>query len=220
MKTNFETIDFLTCRKYLNDLGFSDAEITVTLNQLSINKRDLCDENGYKSEPIWPKIKEFSRKGVIHYKEYKGEYVKECTANGEYWFVPSQYQGLKHGKIIFTILSNRYNWFDMTKDDKKKVTEWQLYEMSSINYEMYLNTEFGSLYVPIKAIVEKDFSIIEKRMNDYFKFYYDYKTLKDYGLNHNGRTKEQYKADMLESFNKAIAPLQSKEAEIIKSNLL
>ena len=31
------------------------------------------------------------------------------------FFVPATYQGLKHGEIIFQILSNRYKWFDSFK---------------------------------------------------------------------------------------------------------
>lgn len=51
---------------------------------------------------------------------------------------------------------------------------WDLYEMSTgeTDYEMYLNTEKGALYVPLTALLKKDFSIIEKRMKEYFGWYY------------------------------------------------
>jgi len=46
------------------------------------------------------------------------------------------------------------------------------------NYEFYFELEketdrkINSLYIPFQAYKQKDFSLVEKRMKDYFKFYY------------------------------------------------
>lgn len=96
---------------------------------------------------------------------------------------------------------------------------WDLYEFHGYekqDYEMYLKTEFGSLYVPLQALLKSDFSIIEKRMQEYCGWYYNES---GYGLNHRGRTFEQYKADREEEKRKALLPLVSKEAEALKKFL-
>lgn len=239
----FERIDFLKCRKALNELGFTDHSIDTALDQLNITKRDLCDSQGFRGG-VWNhiKVKEFDRRGAVYYKEYKGAYYIDKTEMGEYWLIPSQYQGLKHGKIIFQLLKNRFNWFDtfnkitikkiepefnertrlkdLSEDlynltlseiismfDKEQEIEevkslWSLYEMrDSKNYEIYLSTEYGSLYVPIIAIINKDFSIIEKRMKEYHGWYSGLSGSKD---------------DIKEKTNKALLPLQSKEAKQLK----
>lgn len=96
---------------------------------------------------------------------------------------------------------------------------WNLYEFHSYgdsDYEMYLKTEHGTLYVPLQALLQSDFSIIEKRMNEYCSWYYNES---GFGLNHRGRTFEQYKADRAAEKAKALLPLVSKEAEMLKSFL-
>lgn len=264
-QTTYQRIDYLTCRKYLNNLGITDGEINTALDQLGITKRDLVDEIGFPKEHTTPyqKPHEFSKYDIIYYKLYNGEYEKSCTRKGSLYFVPAQYQGLMHGKIIYQILVNRYSWMDDFKVKKsykesefdeyfdvlgklnvKKLPEeyheltikeilernkfveiikdksaWDLYEMSNENYEIYLQTENGSLYVSIKALLDKDFSIIEKRMLDYGNSYYDYKNLSDYALNHGGRTKEEYAKDKLNEYNKFIGALKSKEALKLKKLL-
>jgi hypothetical protein len=51
------------------------------------------------------------------------------------------------------------------------------------NYEFYFELEketgrkINSLYIPFQAYKLKDFSLVEKRMKDYFKFYYHYEKL-------------------------------------------
>ncbi len=46
------------------------------------------------------------------------------------------------------------------------------------NYEFYFELEkeeirrINSLYIPFQAYKQRDFSLVEKRMKDYFKFYY------------------------------------------------
>lgn len=87
-----------------------------------------------------------------------------------------------------------------SKPTKKTVSKFDIYSPSGEkNYEIYLNTEFGSLYIPFDAIKNNDFSLIEERMTDYFSWYY--------GNNEN------------ESYLNAIKPLESKEAIFLKELL-
>lgn len=260
--TNYERIDYLKCRKYLNNLGISDKEINKALDQLDYTKESLTDTEGYSNESHKPHgVHEFYKTGTIHYKEYLHGYEKSCTRTGSIYRIPAQYQGLKHGEIIFQILKNRFDWFDTFLKDKKykesaieldylgridlsklteeqkellvneiielskkkdlvkKETAWSLYEMHSEKYEMYLTTEFGSLYVPVGALLNKNFSLIEQRMKSYGLSYHDPINLSGYALNHRGRTEEQYKKDKQQDFLKMIKPLESKEAQLLKSYL-
>jgi hypothetical protein len=261
----FERIDFLKCREELNELGITDKEINKALDDLGFTTRDLTNETGYKQEPTYIKKKNFLRNGNVHCKDYKGAYVKEYTVTGPIYQVSAQYQGLKHGDIIFKLLCNRYSWFDdfkvkknyqesetesyfdsigrlstgsMSKEhlnmtvaelialrEGKKITKdksaWDLYEMyGSRDYEMYLTTETGSLYVSLKAIIDKDWSVIDKRMKTYGMSYHDPKNLSGYALNHRGRSKEEYKKDKEEDYKKMIAPLKSKTAKLLKKAML
>ena len=67
------------------------------------------------------------------------------------------------------------------------------------DYEIYLETESGSLYVPLQAIVERDFSFVDQRMRSYFSWYYK---------------------DKPQKLKDALAPLGSPEAALLKQLLL
>jgi len=259
---NNQRIDYLKCKKYLNNLGISDDKINKALDDLGMEKKDLCDEIAIRDSQGKPyqTPHEFTQRTTGYFEDYKGEYIKRFTENANHFFVPATYQGLKHGEIIFQILSNRYKWFDSFKTlksykesevekyfdslnridteslpdklkhktifeleemrkEKKKYFEksaWDLYEMKSENYEIYLNTEHGTLYVPLKAIINKDFLLIVERMISYSLSYNDPENLSGFALNHRGRTKEEYKRDKQKDHENMIKPLVSKEAEKLK----
>lgn len=112
------------------------------------------------------------------------------------------------------------------KNDSKSITKqesaWSIYELHSgdnSNDEMYLTTEFGSLYVPYKAIIDSNFSLIKDRLNSYALSYHDPIKLSGYALNHRGRSKEEFKADTEKDYNNMIKPLESKEALLLKKYL-
>lgn len=235
----YQRIDYLTCRTQLNELGISDAEINKALDDLGMAKEDLCDTHAVKScRECYHKIKEFVNSGVGTFTAYKDGYEKKYNANADFYLVPARYQGLRHGKIIHKILSNRYEWFELFTVDKnykesetgewfdsigrlstkdlpekylnmtvkqvialsekknivRKKSAWNLYEMyEAKRYEIYLTTELGSLYVPLKALLDGDVDAIKNRQVNYAKTYTDSK----------------------EKISKMIAPLDSKEAAIL-----
>jgi hypothetical protein len=261
---NIEAIDYLKCKKSLNNLGITDEEISRALNELGYNKENLCDTIALQeNRQPYQKPFEFIRKGTSTFKEYtevKGkEYIRDYTAPANFYRVSAQYQGLKHGTIIHKILSNRYNWFDSFYKNKsyqesetaeyfdtigrlavkklpekylnmtvaellslkdgvkisKKESAWSLYEMHNEDYEIYLGTELGNLYVPIKAILNSNIELIKNRMTTYAMSYHDPKNLSGFALNHRGRTKEEYAADKQKDYENMIAPLNSKEAKLL-----
>lgn len=59
------------------------------------------------------------------------------------------------------------------KDLVKKKSAWSLYEMYNVDsYDIYLTTDNGSLYVPIKALLNGDIDAIKNRLITYSKSYY------------------------------------------------
>lgn len=260
---NIKVIDYLKCRKSLNNLGITDEEINKVLDELGYNKENLCDTIALEKSEPYQKPFEFVKSGTSTFKEYsvvKGkEYIREYTALAKFYRVPAQYQELKHGAIIYRILCNKYDWFDTFQKDKsykesetaeyfdtigrlnvnklpekyfnmtvaelislkeevkisKKESAWSLYEMYNENYEMYLDTEFGTLYVPIKALLNKNTKLITNRMTSYAMSYHDPKNLSGFTLNHRGRTKEEYVKDKQKDYENMITPLNSKEAKLL-----
>jgi hypothetical protein len=241
-ENKLEAIDYLRCRPQLNEMGFSDEQIKTALVEVGLNVNLLTDSYGCErgSKP-YMKPYEFIRHGQVHAEEWKGEFKKEYTYNGDFYRVPSQYQSTKVGDLVMELFSKRYvwwndftidknytesetgEWFDfmgrldvdalpekylnmkvyevrdlnIKKDLTKKKSAWSMYDIHDAEkYEVYLATEFGSLYVPIQAILKKDFSIVEKRMLDYFGDYY------------SGKGREEYYA-------KAIKALESEEAKLL-----
>jgi len=210
--------------------GFTEKEITDAIIQSDNTLGSLTDRNGYQNINIFSHWKSpYDILKTNHYftiKEYKGEFSKDVRVNDFEVRVPGQYQGLKHGEILFKLFSNKYTWFSSFLIDKsykeseieldifgrldikkltdeqknlsineilelsekkdiiKKKSAWDIYELHDYNNsfnEMYLQTESGSLYVPYEAIINKDFSIIEKRMKDYWSKYNDHS---GFNLNH------------------------------------
>jgi hypothetical protein len=92
---------------------------------------------------------------------------------------------------------------------------WSLYELQE-NAEIYLKTENGSLYVPLDALLNNDFSLIENRMTSYFKWYHK---ASNYSLNSRGRSLEQFNSDKEQDYINSLKPLESKEAIQLKKLL-
>lgn len=107
------------------------------------------------------------------------------------------------------------------RDNPKVVKKslWSIYELHNDSDEIYLKTEFGSLYVPYKALLKYDKKIIVERMKKYNLDYHDPIRLSGFALNHRGRTKEQYKIDKENDYANAIKPLESKEAKYLFKKL-
>lgn len=255
----FEAIDFLTCKDDLLNIGFTIDEIKKAIEDSGNTKESLTDKKGFLNEPKYMKVYEVTKeRHQFKVDEYRGEYKKEVLKTGIECRISAQYQGLRHGGIIFHLLKNRFNWFDkfnkkikelvkplegyvrikdvpndfdnLTLKEIKELTEgkevtktkslWSLHQMyTGSNYEMYLDTEFGTLYVPIQSLINKDFSLIENRMTTYALSYHDPINLSGYALNHRGRTKEEYKRDKEQDYNNMVKPLESKEALKLKKFL-
>jgi len=174
-------------------------ETGTTVDDLTDVEDLTCTPYGDKKEQVegwhWATVKDVK---VIKGVAYEAWVRKQVQS----WRLPARYQGLKHEKIIRRILKNRFIWFDTFK--------WEIYELSNAeNYEIYMHTEYGTLYVPVKALLEGKPELIEERMKSYHKSYYN---AAGYKLNHKeGESFEEYKKRRKEEYKKALRPLESKE---------
>jgi hypothetical protein len=122
--------------------------------------------------------------------------------------IPAEFQDLTPAQ-----LKREY----LIEKEVKECSKWTIYEMRA-DGEIYLETESGTLYVPIAALLNADFSLIEKRMRDYWGWYYKV-DLSGYALNRRGRTEAQYLIEQAEAQSKNLLPLESPEAIQLKKFL-
>lgn len=84
-----------------------------------------------------------------------------------YYYVPSPYQHLKHEQMIKYILNKLYP--SLLKD--LKVTVYSIDNGNGLE-EMYIKMGKKTLYVPLKAFMEKDIEAIKERNISYQNSYY------------------------------------------------
>ena len=98
--------------------------------------------------------------------EYKGNsgWQREIVRPARSYRTPCPYQ-TQEDKLIKGCIEEKWPFMRHFKYDA--------YHLDQVDsYEIYVTTETGVLYLPIKALLEKDFSIAEKRMKTYFGDYY------------------------------------------------
>lgn len=220
-KVKFSSLDlesksplyWLSCFDKLLDYGFTLEEMERVVKQLKIKVEDLTDkedfENGCHNQKAQLFRDWFVSEHIEVYEDIKvdGQYISmKGYKKGEVqtFIIPAKYQGLKHGEFIKKLLENKFKWF------KKFVFDFYSFEYNN-EYEFYLKTEFGSLYIPLKSVLERDYSLIIKRMKGYYK---DYRLISSYELNKNkGEGLEDFKERKEKEYLKDIKPLESKEAK-------
>ena len=105
------------------------------------------------------------------FKEYKGEWMREVLHLARKYRIPCHYQ--LHEKdllrdCILLVNPNMANY------------QMSIYHLDGAK-EIYIKCDNGkSLYVPVKAIVDKDYSLVEQRMNTYWSSYYNTPNRKQY----------------------------------------
>ena len=106
------------------------------------------------------------------FKEYKGEWMREVRHLAREYRVPCRYQ--LHEKdllkdCILLVNPNMANY------------HMETYHLDRPTDDIYIKCDNGkSLYVPIKAIVEKNFSLVVDRHTTYHKGYYNTSDRKQY----------------------------------------
>jgi len=190
---------------------YTREEIQNRLLCSGFTVEDLTDLENYRQEPTWLKIKQLVKENhQFTVKEYCGEWSKEITVRGFRYRVKAKYQGLKHSKILRAFLNTSFEWFSGFN--------WDLYEVSNADtYEIYLKTSKGSLYVPLEALYNKDFSLIENRMKTYWSWYCKES---NYNLNHKkDETLGQFNERKEAEFQAYMQILETEEAQRLRLTL-
>ena len=106
------------------------------------------------------------------FKEYKGEWVREVRHLAREYRIPCRYQLHEKDLLKDCILLVNPNLANYHMD---------IYHLDRPTDDIYVKCDNGkSLYVPIKAITEKNFSLVVDRHATYHKGYYNTSDRKEY----------------------------------------
>lgn len=123
------------------------------------------------------------------FKEYNGEWMREVRKLAREYRVPDHYQ-CEEGNLLRDCI--------IAVNPLMSMFEISTYHLDKPTDDIYIKTEHkSSLYVPVRAITEKNFSLVIDRHTSYHKSYYNTVDRKEY-------------------LNKALAALDSKVAKILK----
>lgn len=229
-KSKHPLIHWFSSTDELIKLGFTKAEIKKAIVDAKTKLSDLTDDYNFvekskntsyiEDHPEYYEIIDKDTSSTFREVEYrKGkEWVHEYTAPAIQYRTRSHYN-IHDGEILTKLLQNKFKYF--------KNFKWEVFAMhgEGSNWDIYMKTKKGSLYVPVKALIKKDPKIIKKRMLDYFESYRDGKDLKVeneyYRMNRLSPEDNKGKYETLKQFNKRqqgyydqeIAPLETTEAK-------
>ena len=109
---------------------------------------------------------------VWTFEEFKGEWKREVRKLAREYRVPCGYQCHEKDLLKDCILLVNPNMANYTMN---------IYHLDRLTDDIYVKCENGkSLYVPIQAIINKDYSLVEHRMNTYWPSYYNRPDRKEY----------------------------------------
>lgn len=212
---------WLSCASKLLQLGFTLKELNQAIKRSGLNIDDLTSKEDFEGECHYNQkelIKDYHTSNYIRvYKDVivEGQHIQmEGYKTGQVrtYRIIDRYQGLKHEKMIRALMEKRFKWF--------KSFKWDIYSLDyqePEHYEIYLKTSMGSLYVPLIALLKKDFTMILLRMNSYYK---EYRTSSSYDLNKKDKESlEEFKERKLKEYENDIKPLKSFQAKRLKKYL-
>lgn len=201
-------LDYFTAMDNFLKLGFAQEEVEEAIKALVESGKITYDRFFEEVELEWdPKhYKAWEKLGGCTFtkKEYRGEWSREVQTTGAVYRVPCRFQSLIHEHIVRFLMNKRFPWF--------REFLWAIYAVDKENYDIYLHTKspdpdgicVGSmLYVPIKALLTKDWSLIDRRHRGYMTSYYRDRT------NNEGKL----------FLPMALAPLEAPEALLLKQRL-
>ena len=111
-------------------------------------------------------------KTTWHFKEYKGEWERDVAKPARKYRVPCDYQLHEQDLLkdcILLVNPNMENY------------QMSIYHLDKPTDDIYIKCDNGkSLYVPVKAITEKNFGLVVDRHTTYHKGYYNTIDRKEY----------------------------------------
>jgi hypothetical protein len=169
-KSNHNTLFWFESSDELLELGFTKDEIALAIEHAKQTVASLTSfENVEAGKDSWLADSDYAELVATgetgYFKEYeiiKGkEFVREYTAKANQYRTRGNYQSTKHASILKHLLINKFQYLKKYKFD--------VYSMRSegANWEFYLKVNKESLYVPVRALLNKDSKIIVDRMSEY-----------------------------------------------------
>jgi len=169
-KSKFYVLQWID-RKLFLQLGFTLKEFYKAFSELydagTISKEDFYSEEWFEHEPTFYKKYCIILSGNHMFRKSKGNWYRDVVKFGHKCRIPSQYAHLHTSDIMRKCLENRFEYFS----DFGWGIFMSNYGDKPDKYEIYMDTEAGFLYVPVKSLFMKDFSIVEDRMLSYWKSY-------------------------------------------------
>lgn len=204
--------------------GFTKSEINQAFKTAKTKLSDITDDHNYteaNKNTAWldSEYYEIINENTSHYfteiKYIKGEeWKREYTANAIQYRSRSQYNTFD-SDILKALLNKKFSYFSMFK--------WDIYQMSAeaANWEIYLKTEFGSVYVPVMALLKNNVGKIINRMESYHNDYRNHRDPKATKHNHKKDEHPQHCPLCQQRFyDESMKPLQSKEFAALKKELI
>ena len=178
----------------LLELGFTKDEIALAIEQAKQTVASLTSfENVEAGKDNWLADSDYAELVATgetgYFKEYeiiKGkEFVREYTADAHQYRTRGNYQSVKHAPILKNLLTNKFQYLKKYKFD--------VYSMygEGANWEFYLKVNKESLYVPVRALLNKDSKIIVDRMSEYHGWFRSQRDAEQKEHNHEEHEHQQ-----------------------------
>ena len=143
---------------------WSDDEILNACAACNITLDQICEEfkrpDYFGKDPNLEYIRT-STESIKEYDKHGREYADPVRRLCHVYRVPYQYQGLTHGKVFLYLLYQKY--------PQLKKFNFEAYEFFDDRYEIYPKT--CHIYVPFKALMDKDINAVKDRNLNYAKSY-------------------------------------------------
>lgn len=221
IKSKHPLIHWFSSTKELMEIGFTKTEIQKAIKDAKTKLSDLTNdynfvEKGKESHVVdntdyYEVINENTRHTFKEVEYRKGkEWVHEYEAPAIQFRSFSSFQ-THDPEILEKLLKSKFPFI--------KKFDWDVYAIHSegINWEIYLKTSKGSLYVPVTALMKKDPKIIEKRMFDYHN---DFRNKRDPKVTKHNHKRNEHQCTnggcplcQEKFFQKEMAPLYTTEAK-------
>ncbi len=205
-------------------IGFTKAEINHAFKNAKTKLSDITDDHNYteaNKNTAWLENSEYHEiiSENTYYDFTETKYIKGEEWKREYRAQAIQYRTRSHyqtfdSEILKALLNKKFSYFSMLK--------WDIYALHSEaeNWEIYLKTEFGSVYVPVMALMKNDIEMIIKRMTEYHN---DFRSQRDPKATKHNHKKDEHPQHcplcQQRFYVESMKPLQSKEFAALKKEL-
>lgn len=169
-KSNKSALFWFESTEELKSLGFTETEIKKAIKQAGATAESLTSfeyveadtDNYYSNSENFELVAENTTWSFEEEKIIKGEvFTRRYEARANEYRTRGNYQSTQHEPILRNLLENKFPYLKNFKLD--------IFSLSGEgkNWEIYAKINKQSLYIPVRALFEKDPQIIIDRMTSY-----------------------------------------------------